>query len=347
MAEKLSFFLSEWQACDPDGFAAREANPETVLETISRVRLNDVKEASAALPLEALKAKVEAEAAPAVDFYERLKRVDGMAVLAEIKRASPSKALIAPDIVAEEQGLRYANAGAAAISVRKPSLSLTLARVPLPSARAPPAGAVRAALVQGDAGRSRRRPRGGRAAGRRAAGAAAQRLPAGRVPAVGGAAARGGHGAADRGHPGRRAADGADGGVARPRDGAAGGGRQRAGDEAGAGAECADHRDQQPKPARFHGGHGQQHHPHRGLGCVLAPLPLTLVAAARAERPVLWLCTDMAGETIFLALSGITGPESVSPYRKAGLHGVLVGEALMRAEDPGAAIDGLRTAPAI
>ena len=51
MAEKLSFFLSEWQACDPDSFAAREANPETVLETISRVRPNDVKEASAAPPL--------------------------------------------------------------------------------------------------------------------------------------------------------------------------------------------------------------------------------------------------------------------------------------------------------
>mgnify|MGYP003302606979 CR=1 FL=1 len=40
-------------------------------------------------------------------------------------------------------------------------------------ARAPPPGAVRAALVQGDAGRPRRRARGGRAAGRRAAGAAA------------------------------------------------------------------------------------------------------------------------------------------------------------------------------
>ena len=38
-----------------------------------------------------------------------------MCVLAEIKRASPSKAWINPDIDAAEQGARYAAAGAAAI----------------------------------------------------------------------------------------------------------------------------------------------------------------------------------------------------------------------------------------
>lgn len=85
---------------------------------------------------------LQAEARPAVDFYARLKAVDGiappslchahhriqlnsrgdrlgMAVLAEIKRASPSKAWIDPDCVAAEQGLRYAKAGAVAISVRQ------------------------------------------------------------------------------------------------------------------------------------------------------------------------------------------------------------------------------------
>ena len=119
MADKLPFFASEWEACDPEGFAARAERPETVLETISRVRLADVQAAAAVLPLEELKAKVEAEAGPAIDFYERLTRVDGMAVLAEIKRASPSKAWIDPDCVAPEQGERYAKAGAAAISVRR------------------------------------------------------------------------------------------------------------------------------------------------------------------------------------------------------------------------------------
>jgi hypothetical protein len=152
MADKLPFFASEWEACDPEGFAARAEKPETVLETISRVRLADVASASAVLPLEELKAKVEAEAGPAIDFYERLSRVDGMAVLAEIKRASPSKAWIDPDCVAPEQGERYAKAGAAAISVR-PGVS-GVPRYPRPRRRrlilpAADAGAVRATLVQG------------------------------------------------------------------------------------------------------------------------------------------------------------------------------------------------------
>ena len=117
MAETLSFFLAEWEKCDPQGFATRAERAETVLETISRVRLADVAAAASLLPLEALKAKVEADAPPALDFYERLKQVEGMAVLAEVKRASPSKAWIDEHAVAEEQGLVYAKAGAAAISV--------------------------------------------------------------------------------------------------------------------------------------------------------------------------------------------------------------------------------------
>jgi indole-3-glycerol phosphate synthase len=36
--------------------------------------------------------------------------------MAEVKRASPSKGLIAPDINAAEQGLKYAKAGASVIS---------------------------------------------------------------------------------------------------------------------------------------------------------------------------------------------------------------------------------------
>jgi len=112
-----AYFLEQWELCDPAGFAARESQPETILETISRVRLADVARARAALPLAALQAKVVAEAPAAVDFHARLRREGGLAVLAEIKRASPSKALIDAGCVAEEQGLRYANAGAAAISV--------------------------------------------------------------------------------------------------------------------------------------------------------------------------------------------------------------------------------------
>ena len=36
--------------------------------------------------------------------------------MAEVKRASPSKGMIAPDINAAEQGLKYAQAGANVIS---------------------------------------------------------------------------------------------------------------------------------------------------------------------------------------------------------------------------------------
>ncbi|ORX72719.1 IGPS-domain-containing protein [Linderina pennispora] len=55
--------------------------------------------------------------APApVDFVARLKS-SGMAVLAEVKRASPSKGDIAVNAVAASQALEYAQAGAAAISV--------------------------------------------------------------------------------------------------------------------------------------------------------------------------------------------------------------------------------------
>lgn len=158
MADGLPFFLTEWEACDPEGFAARGDKTETVLETISRVRLADVQAAAAVLPLEELKAKVEAEAGPAIDFFERLTRVEGMAVLAEIKRASPSKAWIDPDCVAAEQGERYAKAGAAAISVSPcvapPAACPPRRRPPRPLTDAPlgVAGAVRAALVQGLAG---------------------------------------------------------------------------------------------------------------------------------------------------------------------------------------------------
>jgi len=60
---------------------------------------------------------VAAKAPPIKDFYATLRGVDGMAVLAEIKRASPSKAWINPEIKAEAQGRVYAKAGAAAISV--------------------------------------------------------------------------------------------------------------------------------------------------------------------------------------------------------------------------------------
>ena len=78
--------------------------------------------------------------------------------------------------------------------------------------------------------------------------------------------------------------------------------------------------------------------------CWLTPLVLRVVLVLLAV--LVLVLADMGGETIFLALSGITGPASVTPYRAGGVHGVLVGEALMKADDAAVAIEALRTAPA-
>lgn len=46
------------------------------------------------------------------------------------------------------------------------------------------------------------------------------------------------------------------------------------------------------------------------------------------------LMENVSKETIVCALSGISGPDDVKPYQMNGVGAVLVGEALMRAEDP-------------
>ncbi|KAJ1998220.1 anthranilate synthase / indole-3-glycerol phosphate synthase, partial [Coemansia thaxteri] len=57
-------------------------------------------------------------APPQIDFAQRLRdHHKGLSVLAEIKRASPSKGDISPGALAAEHALNYANAGASAISV--------------------------------------------------------------------------------------------------------------------------------------------------------------------------------------------------------------------------------------
>lgn len=88
----------------------------TILDTIVAQRRKDVAADRAAAPLAALHARLD-EAPEVIGFAERLRASAPMAVMAEIKRASPSKGDIAPEIDAVRQGRAYAHAGAAAISV--------------------------------------------------------------------------------------------------------------------------------------------------------------------------------------------------------------------------------------
>ena len=90
-------------------------NEPTILDTIVAKRREDVAEARARRPRAELERAV-ASAPPTLDFVARLRR-DIPAVIAEIKRASPSKGDIAPDMEAAAQALRYAKGGAAGISV--------------------------------------------------------------------------------------------------------------------------------------------------------------------------------------------------------------------------------------
>ena len=88
----------------------------TILDTIVARRKLDVAEAKLAKPAQALQAALAGAPTP-IDFAERLRRDRPMAVIAEVKRASPSKGDIAPGMDAVAQGMRYASGGAAGISV--------------------------------------------------------------------------------------------------------------------------------------------------------------------------------------------------------------------------------------
>jgi anthranilate synthase/indole-3-glycerol phosphate synthase/phosphoribosylanthranilate isomerase len=90
--------------------------PGTILERILAQRRLDVAEAKRAVPFAELREKVRS-APPAADFVARLRAAAPVALIAEIKRASPSKGDIAPGIVAPRQAMQYARAGAAGISV--------------------------------------------------------------------------------------------------------------------------------------------------------------------------------------------------------------------------------------
>ncbi|KAJ2226923.1 anthranilate synthase / indole-3-glycerol phosphate synthase [Coemansia sp. RSA 1722] len=104
----------------PSAAASAASNAGDILSRIFAKRQRDVA-AQKAVPgrsMAALQKQLGLGMAPSqIDFAERLRQSPGMAVLAEVKRASPSKGDISADAVAAEHALGYAQAGAAAISV--------------------------------------------------------------------------------------------------------------------------------------------------------------------------------------------------------------------------------------
>ena len=88
----------------------------TILDTIVARRRLDVAEAKAARSANDLQVAL-ANAPDPFDFTERLRRDRPMAVIAEVKRASPSKGDIAPGMDAVAQAMKYATGGAAGISL--------------------------------------------------------------------------------------------------------------------------------------------------------------------------------------------------------------------------------------
>jgi indole-3-glycerol phosphate synthase len=90
-----------------------------ILQKILAVKREEVDAAQAALPLEALRAAAQS-APPVRDFAGALREkiaAGQPAVIAEIKKASPSKGVLRPDFRPEEIARSYAVHGAACLSV--------------------------------------------------------------------------------------------------------------------------------------------------------------------------------------------------------------------------------------
>ena len=94
--------------------AARDGSPSYLDKIVAQRRL-DVAAAKASVSEDALRAQIAAQS-PVHDFVAALRRQE-LAVLAEMKRASPSKGDIAVGVDAAQQGLTYALAGACTVSV--------------------------------------------------------------------------------------------------------------------------------------------------------------------------------------------------------------------------------------
>ena len=90
----------------------------TILAQIAADTRARVAEAMASVPLDALRRRAASTHVSPPGFpFEQALRADGMSFICEVKKASPSKGLIAPDFPYLDIAREYERAGAAAISV--------------------------------------------------------------------------------------------------------------------------------------------------------------------------------------------------------------------------------------
>lgn len=87
----------------------------TILDEILHWKRGEIERCRAAVPLEAVQAESDRKSAPR-DFEAALRQA-GISLIAEIKRASPSKGLLRPDLDPGALAREYEIGGAAAISV--------------------------------------------------------------------------------------------------------------------------------------------------------------------------------------------------------------------------------------
>lgn len=88
---------------------------QTILDEITRWKRDEIERQKRARPLETVRAEMM-QATPACDLAAALRR-PGVSLIAEVKRASPSKGLLRPDCDAAALAREYEAHGASAISV--------------------------------------------------------------------------------------------------------------------------------------------------------------------------------------------------------------------------------------